>query len=249
MSIKDIGIKDLIILSNLAGKANVTKEWINEQIRKYNDGKKYFGYIPKNKELSIALSKAESSGAYHQLVSCVGKDYLLLRFFVIGLYIHELNKEGRRKRINEIRGEIHEKYRKPGLHILNISSTGALPSIIKYLNDLKVDENLSRYELQGELDKIRSDWDRITIFVTNKHILKEVEGEIVNKMDSKERVFFVFGIGGPGKAGLIAASAIANLHNEELIRKKGYSWPIEGNRTEQADGVPMFSWRFTLRKK
>lgn len=206
--------------------------------------KNRFGFSP-DKKLSLELSEAESTGLFEELQNCVGEDYNRIPLFIVGVHIHGLNKEGQRKTVDKLRGAIHKKFKKPGLQVLEIASTGTLPSIVRYLTDLKISKNYSKSELIEELNTIIDKWKEITIFVTNEYRVPEAEDEILAKIIEERELFFVFGI---GHAGITAAKAIVSLNKRDLIRKNKYPVPVEVCRDEQPDGTPMLSWKFVRKK-
>lgn len=221
-------------------------EFLKEQVRRISEKNK-FGFSP-DKKLSLELSEVESTGIFEELQNCVGEDYYCIQLFIVGIHIQGLNKEGQRKIVDKLREDIYKKFKKPGLQVLEIASTGALPSIVKYLTDLKINKNYSKDELVEELDTIINKWKDITIFVTNEDTVSNAEDEIISKMIKERELFFVFGI---GNAGMNAAKAIALLYKDgvELIRKNKYWFPVEVCRYNQPDGTPMLSWKFTRKIK
>ncbi|MFC2163222.1 hypothetical protein ACFLRF_06025 [Candidatus Altiarchaeota archaeon] len=221
-------------------------KWIRRKLKDYHEKKRYGCSM--DMPTSQALSKIKDTGLYKQLTHLIGESHFCIPFFEMGLFVHFLNYRGRRDRVAEIRQTIHHKHKVKGLRILEIASTGALPSIIEHLTTLR-NEGYGREEIHAGLLQTIKKWDAITIFVTNEDTIKGVRERIDTKMGYGHEFFFVFGIGDwdkhhKKKAGLIAASAISELSNERLIRRYKYSEPVENFHIPQSDGIIMYAWRF-----
>jgi len=134
-----------------------------------------------------------------------------------GLRISYLNNDGRKKEIEKINDEVNKKYGRFGLRVMQIASTGELKNIVKYLVDLKLRKNYNILDLTKEFEKIVENWVKITSFIKTEHSKEHIQKEIINHIEQKEEIFFIFAY---GRAVQPAIEVIAELNTKKKFSEK-----------------------------
>ncbi len=228
------GLLKLIALGKLSKDAlREAKDRIKElwETREY-------GFTPEP-ELASGLQKTGKSEAFRRMKDCIG-DHSYLSLVKLGLRIAELSDEGRVETIANIKNDVLNKYGINGVRILNMGSTGALPEIIRYLSDLKIEHNYNQADMANYFDKIIEKWKEITIFHKSSEGKNALKLKILSYMNTPHELFFVFA---SGKAGDQAKKVIATLNNKDEIQKKGYRFYLF-DRKEDMTGRVLFTWVF-----
>ena len=179
---------------------------------------------------------------FNRLKECVGKGHWALNLIRIGIYLSELNEQGQKDVIAQIKDEVYAKEGHRGIKILNIGTTHAINGVIEYLRNLKLAENWTQNELSNELNRIILEWEAITIFVKNEEFIGNVETAIKEKLRLNPPLFFVFAYGLTAKA--IATKAIADLRNQGLLRENNYL--IDAKDRLDTNQIVVYSCSFKL---
>lgn len=239
--ISSIGIKDLLTFLYTAKLTKETVEYVKKRVRELWNQSKY-GFTP-NAEEATVIYKISQREAYKRLKECIGSHWSL-PLIRLGLYISDLNDEGRRKLIAKIKEDIYKKYGSKGLKIANMATTGAILSVIEYLSKLKIEENLNQTDLAIKFDtEIIEKWDKITFFVKTEDSEKEIYKKIVGMINKKILIFFVFAY---GTASTKPMTIVSKLNNNRIISKKNYCFSMI-SRKDKA-GLTLYTWTFELTK-
>lgn len=161
--------------------------------------------------------KTIANNEFYQLFKRYLGEHWSLKLIKVGLYLSELNEEGKRERAGEIQKEAYQKYGSKGAKIIHLASTGILIPIMDYIIDLKLHKGASCIVLNQEFDKILDEWDKISIPVHWDSKETSLENEIKNKMENNYPIFFVYA---SGSASRIAQFTLAKMNNANLFRNR-----------------------------
>ncbi len=203
-----------IIVAGKYGKDVLS--WARERIKELW-GKKEYGFTPEP-ELAFKLQKISKSEAYKRMKECIGNHHFL-SLVKLGLIFAEISEEGEVEKIARIKSDVHEKYGIKGVRILSMGSTGVLLEVIRYLSDIKIKHNYSQADMAGRFEKIVDKWMEIAIFHKAEDGQTTLRNKIIGYMQTPHELFFVFA---SGSAGDQAKRVIADLSNNNEIRKRGY---------------------------
>lgn len=217
------------------------REIVNKTLNLFTNliNSKKFGFTTSEK-LAYSLENIGQRDSFKRLKQCVGNHWAM-NLIRVGIHISELNDEGQRKMIEELRGEVFRRSSERGIRVLNIGATRTINSIINYLSNLKIEKNLSQDELGKELDQIINNWNKITIFVKKENSVDEIHKTTLKKIESKFQLFFVFAY---GSAREIAIRAIAKLNNEKKIYQNDYIFNT--SNMQDLAGYDVFTATFRL---
>ncbi len=225
---------ELIATGKLVGDA--LKE-AKKKIKELWERREY-GFTP-DPELANELQRISKSDAYKRMKDCIGHHHFL-SLIKLGLRIAELSDEGRVETIAKIKNSVYEKYGIRGVRILNMGGTGVLLEIIKYLSQLKMEKNYTQRDMAEKFEEIIDKWTEITIFHRAEHGQTVLRNTIIRYMEISRELFFVFA---SGVAGDQAKKVIADLSNNNEIRKRGYIFNLY-ERKEDMTGRLLYTWIF-----
>jgi hypothetical protein len=188
-----------------------------------------------------ALKSINETDKFKRLKQCVGNHWAL-EIIRVGLHIADLNEEGQREIVEEVRAEVYHDKGALGMKIIGMGSTHAIDAVIDCLSDLKMRDNLPQDYLAKELDRIISEWERITVFVKKDSDVANIKAEILKHIELRQLTFFVFSYG--SVACNNGSRAIARLSNEKHIMQKGYLYFLKPK--QDCTGCKIFSWIFKL---
>ena len=218
-----------------AGK--ISLKAAKKRIRELWD-KKDYGFSP-DPQLASELQRISKSEAYKRMKDCIG-NHQYLSLIKLGLRFEELSYEGNRhSTIDHIKNDVYEKHGPGGINVLTMGSTGVLAAVIKYLSDMKFNQNWEQAYTADKFDTILDEWKEKTIFHKSESGQEPLKKTIVTYMDAHYELFFVFSI---GTASGQAKRAIASLNNAEIIREKGYT--VKNVKKEDLVGREHYSWVF-----
>jgi len=233
---------DLSDLISYTVAAKLTGEALAKAKKRIKDlwNQRKYGFTP-SKEEAIGISKIGKTEIYKRLKDCVGNHWSL-NLIRLGMYISELSEGGKRETIERIREDVHRKYHKTGINVVNLASTGTIFPAIQYLSDLKMRKNLDQQDITKELDTITDEWKRITVFVKKDSKKKDIIAKINRCMNHRPSFFFVFSYGHLAKEK--ATKNIADLNNKGIFQREGYML-YTYRRTDKV-GTEIFNWSFEL---
>lgn len=209
-----LGIQELI---NLFKKSPAKLgKFIQKRVKQLVKSRKYL--ISISEEVTTELYKITKQDLYKRLEDCLFSHWSL-NLIALGVYISKLNESDQRELVEQVRGEVHSKYRAEGIRILDIGSTGAINYLIGYISDLKMKKDYNFNEMGDIFDKIISRWKEITLFVKSEDDVKLVKTRCLHLLNKKEPLFFIFAY---GSAIYPCINAIAELNNERKLA--GYIW-------------------------
>lgn len=211
------------------------KNLLKDLLNKHN-----FGFTT-SENTANALGNINHSDKFKRLKDCVGSHWAL-DLIRVGLHIADLNEDGQRQLVKEMKSEVFKKYGSVGEKIINMGSTRAINPIVEYLSELKLRENLPQAEMAKELEHVIREWDRITVFVKKESDSKEIKIEISKHINSKQLLFFVFSYGEAAYGN--ASRAIAGLSNDKQILQNGYVYFLKPSYDSL--NCKIFSWTFKL---
>jgi hypothetical protein len=223
----------LVALQKLTGKI---LEWANQKIKELWDKREY-GFTPEP-EVAYGLQKISKSEAYKRMKDCIG-NHRFLGLIKLGFRVDELNEQGNVAAIAKIKDNVYEKHGVEGIRILTMGTTGVLMGIIQYLSDMKIRNDYSQVIMADHFDKIIKNWMQITIFHQVEQGQKTLENSILTFMKANYEMFFVFSM---GTASSQATKVIAQLKNDEIIRKNGYMFNLYSRK--EVVGRVMHTWVF-----
>jgi hypothetical protein len=210
----------------------------NKIISIINKGK--YGFVPDPREAN-SLQRINESPIFCRLKECIGNHWSL-NLVKVGMYIMELNDEGERKLIKEIRDRISKKYGPRGMKIIDLGSTGVIFDIIDYLDGLRMRKGYGKEYIASEFEKMLDNWYQISIFVKSKHDEDSLYNDILDHMYRKFPIFFVFAY---GSASNIAMKIIAEMNNQGMITERfRYIFWVKPGRDKA--GMVKYAWDFEL---
>jgi len=181
-------------------KAKIKKAWL----------KKEYGVTIQVEEAD-ALKKISENEFYILFKKYLGGHWSV-NLVKVGIYISQLQEEGKKKRASELHSEAYKKYGPKGARIIHLASTGILVPIMDYIIDLKLIKDANYITLSQEFDKILDEWDKISIPVNLNETEESIKIAVINKMDTGYSIFFVYAAGGATK---IAQLTLAKMNNEK----------------------------------
>ena len=140
-----------------------------------------------------------------------------LNLIKVGIYISELNEDGKRERIRLLHEEVYKRYGRKGQKIIQLASTGVLVPVMDYIIDLKLHKGANPIVLHNEFDRILEEWDKVSIPVHRESIEKGIWEEIEEKIATDHPIFFVYASGGASK---IAQLTLAKMSNQHIFDNK-----------------------------
>jgi len=227
-----IALVDLVLRTTDSKKLDK----LNKKIKKEYMSHKY-GFTD-SVDNAYDLYKISNTSLFKAFTKCViHQDYISL--IRNGLRISYLNDEGGRKQeISLIKDEVNTKYKRMGIRIMNIASTGELEHVVRYLVDLKDRKNYNVSDLKAEFENIVSKWDKISIFVKTTDNSDLIKNKINKLMDNKEELFFVFAY---KNAVIITITSIAELNTAGIFHDK---YLFEANSSIDGAGIEYYSCFF-----
>ncbi len=140
-----------------------------------------------------------------------------LKLIKVGIYISELNDEGKIKRVNELNVEVYRKYGLKGKRIIQLASTGILIPLMNHIIDIKLTKGANPFVLHQEFDKILEEWEKIAIPVGSIATDADIKKQVLIKMDNANPIFFLYAAGIASKH---AQLSLAKMNNENLFQNK-----------------------------
>ena len=174
-----------------------------------------------NVEESESLKKISENDFYLLFKKYLGEHWSL-KLIKVGIYISELNEEGKRERAKQLYDESFKKYGRKGQRIIQLASTGILVPVMKYIVDLKLDKGANPIVLNREFDKILDEWEQISIPVHRESSEEAINNEIQKKISKGYPIFFVYASGSASK---IAQLTLAKMRNENMFDHKYLMFP------------------------
>lgn len=212
---------------------------VEQKVIELLDKKKY-GFVPNAQEAN-SLQRIRESPLFCRLKECVGNHWSL-NLVAVGIYIMELNDEGERKLIQEIRDRTNKKYGPRGMKIVNLGSTGVILEVIEYLDSLKLRKGYSKEHIGLGFDNILDGWEQISIFVKSGHDEDILYSDIVDHMFRKIPIFFIFSY---GSACTVAMKIIAEMNvNGLIIQRYNYLFWVKPGKDRA--GKVKYTWDFEL---
>lgn len=166
-----------------------------------------------NAEESESLKKISENDFYILFKKYLGSHWSL-KLIKVGIYISELNEEGKRERAKLLEDEAYKKYGPKGKRIIQLASTGILVPVMQYLIDLKLNKGANILVLNNEFDKILGEWEKISIPIHRDSVEKVIADSVKEKMKTGYPIFFVYASGSASK---IAQLTIAKMKNENVF--------------------------------
>jgi len=167
-------------------------------------------------EESESLKKISENDFYLLFKKYLGMHWSL-NLIKVGIYISELNEEGKRERAKQVYDESFKKYGRKGQRIIQLASTGILVPVMKYIVDLKLDRGANPIVLNREFDKILDEWEQIATPVHRESSEEEINDIIQKKIGVGYPIFFVYASGSASK---IAQLTLANMRNKNIFDDK-----------------------------
>jgi len=237
--IKNINqIQDPLTLANYIHGSGLKEETFTFALRKLQEllNKRTYGFLPAPK-LAEELRKIKDEGVYKKLKSIVG-NHSFLPLIRVGLFLDKLNDAGQRTLINNIREDVKNRYKKEGMLLLKIATTGTIKPIIDYLDKLR-DNNYNRSQVIQAFEQLIREWERITIGVKKTDFVKDIKLQCIRMMDTKLDLFFIYSYG--YEANNIAFDAIVSLIKDQELRNRNYSESLVKTKRD-SDGVERYCW-------
>jgi len=225
----------LIAAGKVLGESLVAAK---KKIKELWDQRKY-GFTPSKPEAD-AIKDVGEKESYRRFKECVGNHWSI-DLIRVGLYITELNDEGKKEIVKKIKDGVHRKYGARGIKIVELATTGHILEIIDYLSRLKINENLNEQDLSLEFEKLLEEWVSVTIFVQAGDNEKETFARITKLMDARKERFFVFAY---GSAVQTASNAVSKIAIELSDKYKQYS--IQEEKTADLSGTIKYYCIFKL---
>lgn len=196
------------------------KAFLNEKKRDMGKFlvKNKVGFLPEGMDYSI-YQKIKRKSIFKQLKFMIG-NHPTLGIILAGIYISSLDKETKKRVMDENRQRIYDKYEATGVSIWNMGTTSFIEGYIKWLASYNLKYSPSRSELVDIYEGILLDWEEKTIFVQGSTNPKNVVDRVVVKMNVGKKVIFVFASGG---AIIIVKKAIENLKKHNLFNENDYN--------------------------
>lgn len=169
-----------------------------------------------NAEEADSLKRIAENDFYLLFKKYLGAHWSL-KLIKVGLYISELNDDGKIERTKKLNSEAYQKYGTKGAKIIQIASTGVLVPLMGYIIDLKLNKGANILVLHQEFDKVLEEWDMISTPVTASYSEEMIEEQIVTKMENSRPIFFVYSAGSASKK---AQLTIAKMNNEYKFQDK-----------------------------
>lgn len=163
------------------------------------------------------INKVSKENELYKIFKKYLGDHWSLKLIKVGLYISELNEDGKKLRAESIQKEVRKKYDRKGLKIIQIASTGILEPVMQHIIDLKLLKGANYIVLCKEFDKILSEWDIISIPVARSSLETDIRQSITSKVQIGNPIFFVYGA---GRAAVIAQLILAKMSNENIFLNK-----------------------------
>ena len=172
-------------------------------------------------EESESLKKISENDFYLLFKKYLGTHWSL-NLIKVGIYISELNEEGKRERAKQLYDESFKKYGRKGQRIIQLASTGVLVPVMKYIVDLKLDRGANLIVLNREFDKILDEWEQISIPVHRDSSEEAINDEIQEKISTGYPIFFVYASGSASK---IAQLTLAKMRNKNIFDNRYLMFP------------------------
>jgi len=182
--------------------------------------KKEYG-ITLNPEEGESIKKIAETQFYLLFKKYLGQHWSL-NLIKVGLYISQLNEDGRKERAKQISDEAYKKYGEKGARIIQLASTGTLISIMDHIIDLKHNKDANCIVLNQAFDKILEEWELISIPVNRDMDKIKLEDEIKSKISTGHSIFFVYGC---GSAAQNAFLTIAKMNVDGYFSEKYFMTP------------------------
>ena len=103
-----------------------------------------------------------------------------------------------------------------------------------------MEKNYTQRDMAEKFEEIIDKWTEITIFHRAEHGQTVLRNTIIRYMEISRELFFVFA---SGVAGDQAKKVIADLSNNNEIRKRGYIFNLY-ERKEDMTGRLLYTWIF-----
>lgn len=140
-----------------------------------------------------------------------------IKLIKVGIYISELNDDGKRKRAKELQSEVYRSYGQKGVKIIQLASTGVLTPIMDYLIDLRLTKGANPIVLHQEFDLILHEWDVISIPVRPETPGDTLKISVQKRIDEQRPIFFVYAA---ASASSRAQLTLAQMNNDGAFRGK-----------------------------
>lgn len=240
INLDDLSLERLIayyqILKYTAGAGKKVLEKVEEKIRERwaqgNTG------VTRETTLADNLLSVSSQETYLKLRELIGSHWSL-SLIKLGMRISVLNDEGKRKAIQEIRRDVYKKHGKKGIRTLNMASTGMIDVVVETLERIKKEENLDQQQTTKQFESLLNEWSNMTIFHRADSSKNELRTRIIEKMNLRFSVFFVFAY---GSACVSSEETITELNKEGVFTDRGYAYVFEGKK--DASGGTSYTWTF-----
>ncbi|MFH1545075.1 MAG: hypothetical protein ABIE23_03240 [archaeon] len=188
-------------------------------IDKYNEGK--YAFVP-NKEEAQKLTEFETSSTYKQIKILV-PSYRYIDIIRTGLLIdfyHCRNLNGDKERVFKIKQSIaNTPNGKTLLKITNLPSTPFFSIILKYLYDLKINNNYSEKQLEETFDETILQWKESSKFVENKHSVQSIINFCTKQIESDKSPIFLLAM---RQAVTKLNKAIETLERKNFFKANNY---------------------------
>lgn len=139
-----------------------------------------------------------------------------IKLIKVGIYISNLNEEGKKERAGEIQKEAYRKYGPKGAKIIHLASTGILVPIMDHIINLRLYKGATCIVLNQEFDKILDEWDQISIPVSRGEV-DSLRQKIESVMLQNHPIFFVYAA---GSVSVLTQLILAKMNNDRLFQGK-----------------------------
>ncbi|MBU4393362.1 MAG: hypothetical protein KJ920_13085 [Actinobacteria bacterium] len=193
------------------------------------------GFLPEGMDYS-EYQKIKNKTVFKQLKFLIG-NHPTLSIILTGLYVSSLDKELKKKIVEENKQRIYNKYKSKGVSIMNMGATGFIEDYVKWLTKYNVEKNPSQQELIDFYEKILEDWQERSIFIQGFMQTLIIISKILGKVNVGKDVFFLFACGNAIKTTEEAISEIS-INNE--LKESGYKFLTEKLNNDDNERVWIF---------
>lgn len=217
-------VKALLAIEGLKKAGKLTKELFKNYSSAFQERQKFkkFGCTPSDL-LVKKLLKIDDTPSFICLKAMLVK-HPTLKLARVGLYLEKLSIEGKTKELhetrNEVEYEIKDNHGDVGETFLNLASSGILSDLIKNLDNLQKNENLTKEEITRKYEYSVKKLDEITIWISNRDVKANIYLRIKNKLTQlRPDIFMCISAGNATKNAMLV---IAKMTSRNTLRKHGY---------------------------
>ncbi len=205
----------LLVVKRISKIPNEIKQIIQT---KYNEGK--YAFVP-DKDEADRLKEFGNEPIYKQ-VQLLVPNYQYIDVLRTGLLIDHYHKNDTAKNRDRVKSIKTNIVKRPNgqklLKIANFPTTPFFALILRYLYELKI-TGFTDKQLEETFDEVVTDWEKATLFVTNRQQPKDIFQFCDMQAAKKSQYFFILGM---RTSASTVENAIKDLSENGFLKKNNY---------------------------